>query len=230
MITNQQHTTHNVQQEAAKHGWRLPSVVSRLLWVVGQRKTRVLPGFTLIETFVAVVILATALAGALSLASQGFNSADVAGDQVTASFLAQDALEYVRYARDTTCLGNQGSVCGASWLGQSLGNCVTNASIQADPSAWNYCTIDTTLGLTAANPSPCDGPNNTCSRMRFNSSTGLYNYASGSESKFTRYITIFSPVGGNSDEAKIVVQVYWLTKGGYPRTPITLEQDIYNWQ
>ena len=176
-------------------------------------------GFTMIETFVAIVVLATSLAGALSLASQGFNSADVAGDQITASFLAQDAIEYIRFARDTTCLSSS-SGCDSSWLSEHLAPCVNNG---ASPT---YCYLDSSLGLTLSNPQTCVG---SCPPLLFDSTTGLYKYTSGVTSKFTRYVSV-SDVSGDGNEALIKVQVSWVTRGGYPRTPITLEEYIYNWQ
>ena len=80
-------------------------------------------GFTLIETLVAILILTTAIAGPLTIASRGLNAALIAKDQTTASYLAQDAIEYVRAVRDTNRL------LGGDWLtGAGGSGAITNLS------------------------------------------------------------------------------------------------------
>src|SRR3990167_9485995 len=89
---------------------------------VKSQKSKVKRGFSLIETLVAVLLLATAITGPLTIASKSFLVATVAKDQVTAFYLAQDAVEYVRFARDSNKLS------GSDWLSGSvvdLDNCVS---------------------------------------------------------------------------------------------------------
>ncbi len=93
-------------------------------------------GFTLIETLVAVMILATAIAGPLTLASRALNTSLIAKDQITAYYLAQDAIEYVRYARDTNRLQGGDWLSGAGAADQSkiisLTNCVSATGCYLD--------------------------------------------------------------------------------------------------
>ncbi len=53
-------------------------------------------GFTIIETLVAVTLLMIAIAGPLLIASKGLTSALYAKDQMTASYLAQEAMETIK--------------------------------------------------------------------------------------------------------------------------------------
>lgn len=61
-------------------------------------------GFTLLETMVAVSILTLSIAGPLLSASRAIVLAEISRDQLTASYLAQEGIEYVRTMRDDTYL------------------------------------------------------------------------------------------------------------------------------
>ncbi len=69
-------------------------------------------GFTLIESLIAVTILSFAIAGPLSTASHALVAAQIARGQLTASYLAQEGVEYVRAMRDDAYL-NAYSVGGS---------------------------------------------------------------------------------------------------------------------
>jgi len=108
-------------------------------------------GFTLVETLVAIAVLLTSLTGPLFLAERSFIAATGSRDQMIATFLADEGIEYVRKVRDTNYLSGNG------WLTQ-LSSCVSNP-----------CTIDVANDLVSV----CGG--GTCLPLNFNSSTGLYN-------------------------------------------------------
>ena len=57
-------------------------------------------GFTLIESLVAVAIVAIAVSGPIYAASRAIITAQVVHDQLVASYLAQEGLEYVHRMRD----------------------------------------------------------------------------------------------------------------------------------
>ncbi|MEK7101886.1 MAG: prepilin-type N-terminal cleavage/methylation domain-containing protein [Patescibacteria group bacterium] len=61
-------------------------------------------GFTLIETMVAITILTFAIAGPMFTASRSIIAAQTARDQLTAMYLAQEGIEYVRMMRDNAYL------------------------------------------------------------------------------------------------------------------------------
>ncbi len=163
-------------------------------------------GFTLIETFVAITILVTAIAGPLTLASKGLQSATLARDQLIASFLAQEGIEFVREHRDNNALAASRP---ADWL-EGLSACV-------DPST---CTVDPAPDTVAA----CNGA---CPALRLDTSSGFYNYnGSNGATQFTRTIKIIRNANGR--EAKVYSTVNWRT-GMYERD-LVLEADLLNWQ
>jgi type II secretory pathway pseudopilin PulG len=57
-------------------------------------------GFTIIETLVAITILMVVIAGPMTIAQKGLMASIYARDQVIASYLAQDVVEYLKNDRD----------------------------------------------------------------------------------------------------------------------------------
>lgn len=173
-------------------------------------------GFTLIETMVAILLLSTAIAGPLTLASKGLSTSVVAKDQIGAFNLAQDGMEYIRFIRDTNKLsgGNWLTGVGAGINGVDLTPCVGGAG----------CYIDSVQSTVTA----CS---TACPIMNYDSTNHYYSYTTGSASaqKYRRIVTITTPFGGNSDEAKVSVVVQWTSAGNMVRS-VTVQEDMLNWQ
>lgn len=72
--------------------------------------------FTLVETLVAISIITVAIVGPLLTASRTLVAAYTARDQLTASYLASEAAEYVRYMRDSNYLADYKTNSGDSHL------------------------------------------------------------------------------------------------------------------
>lgn len=92
-------------------------------------------GFTIIETLVAITVLMIAVAGPLVVASKGLNTALYARDQVIASGLAQESMEYIKNLKNNNLQAQQddGTI---GWLDSII-----------NPGGGNSCTAKT---------SPCD--------------------------------------------------------------------------
>lgn len=164
-------------------------------------------GFTLIETFVAISVLLVSLVGPLSIAAKALQSAYYSRDEIAASYLANEAIEYVRAIRDQNYLSGN-----SSWLGGLDGtnggpNCIDNA-----------CTVD----FPHFNAAVCGGP---CPALLIDSND-LYNQQSGSAAIYTRTLNIRS-VPGRPNEMDVQVTVSWRA-GAIPRQFIIYEH-LFNW-
>ena len=184
-------------------------------------------GFTLIETLVAVMILAASIAGPLSIASRGLNNSLVAKDQITAFFLAQDAVEYVRFVRDSNRLK------GADWLTGSGGS---SAGVDLSPCATaNGCYVDSTMAVVGSGdvPTTCTSANctadGTTPALSYDSTNSRFTYATGSgiaASLFTRQILLTDI---STTEQKLTVTVTWSDVGGVTRR-VQVAENIFKWQ
>ena len=179
-------------------------------------------GFTLIETLVAVMILASAIVGPLSIASRSLNNSIVAKDQISAFFLAQDAVEYVRFVRDSNRLK------GADWFDGSGGS---SAGIDLTPCATAAgCYFDSTMAVvgTADVPTACDGGTG-CPVMYYDTTNSRFTYVTSGNTAtlFTRQVLLTSVVAGR--EYKLTVTVSWSDLGSVVRRVIVYE-NIFKWQ
>ncbi|MBL7045237.1 MAG: prepilin-type N-terminal cleavage/methylation domain-containing protein, partial [Parcubacteria group bacterium] len=128
-------------------------------------KNRKQNGFTLIEALVAIAILTVSIAGPITIASKGLASAVFARDQITAFYLAQEAVEFIRNQRD------ENNIKGGNWLAGL--NVCSNGSA---------CTID----VQNNNIKNC--PGDVCDVLKYDDNTNFYNYSTGDDSIFTRKV------------------------------------------
>ena len=173
-------------------------------------------GFTLIETMVAITVLALALTGPFVAVQNALRAAYTARDQLTASSLAQEGLEYVRSVRDNNYLASRAFMDGLSSF----------SCYGATPST--YCTLDPTRGDVHTAPTVvevCASPES-CEPL-YLSSNHLYNQqAEGTPTRFTRVVQ-FTPVGGSSTEVEVTIQVLWMT--GIQQYSVTVTDILHDW-
>jgi prepilin-type N-terminal cleavage/methylation domain-containing protein len=175
-------------------------------------------GFTLLETLVAITILVTVITGPLALAVYSISASLISQNQITAFYLSQEAVEFIKNVRDSNILH------GNSWL-NGLENCIGEI---------NGCYIDiphyydsSTLFPPTNIIQPCSG---TCPKIQYDEGGYYYNYQSGEETIFTRTVKITKiNIGGGENEARIDVIIQWPEKFGGTKS-FTLQQYIFNWK
>jgi prepilin-type N-terminal cleavage/methylation domain-containing protein len=176
-------------------------------------------GFTLIETMVAVSILTLAVAGPLFTANRAIVAAQIARDQLTASSLAQEGIEYVRAMRDNEFLGAYPTDAGWANFISGIENYCLGALCTLDPIARD---MGYGSGLALE---PCSG---SCTPL-YRRSDGMYTQQSGGGSNvqtiFTRTIQVTRVTA--TDE-KIASVVSWDSHG--TRYAVSISDHLTPWQ
>lgn len=170
--------------------------------------TRHVSGFTLVETMVAVSILALAVVGPLMVAQRALLAAQISQERTTASFLAQEGIEYVRWMRDDAYL-NAYKNGGTTVSSDAWQDFTTGASVWSITSCEGVtCTLDSTRPMGTGSGfslNTCSG--STCTALRL--SHGFYiqsNVIGSTVTPFTR--TIEATTVSSTDE-QIVSTVTW---------------------
>ncbi len=136
-------------------------------------------GFTLIEMLVAVLIISLVLGVGFNVIGRGMITLFSSRDQITAFYLAQEAVESVKNVRDTNFLGKN------DWL-EGLDVCFNND-----------CAVDIL---------DSDGIINTVHNNSYlkKNSSGAYGYADGEDSRFIRSFNL-EDLGGQEVRINVVV-------------------------
>lgn len=174
-------------------------------------------GFTLIETLVAIMLLSIAIVAPMALASKSLSTAYYARDQITAFYLAQEAIEALRSIRDSQILIIAQDPSGASDIFGLI------------PHSNQAFIVDGRRGDPDAAIQTCSGE---CPPLQTDNT--LYGYPDiGDDASlwtpthFTRTVHAY-PVGGNQDELRITVTVTWQT-GSIQERSFTISEDMYRW-
>jgi prepilin-type N-terminal cleavage/methylation domain-containing protein len=178
-------------------------------------------GFTLVETLVAVSIFSTTLVAVLVLLGQGIADTNYAKRKITAEYLAQEGIEYIRNIRDTYLLSD-----GASGWTNFNNKLRAGTGAGCNSAAGCYFDPGSTFSLMSEiSMSHCTGNNDTCPQLTYNATTGEYSYdVSGVSSGFTRKIQS-DEVTGN--ETAISSTVYWMD--GSNEYSVSFTESLFNW-
>ncbi|MFZ1075493.1 MAG: prepilin-type N-terminal cleavage/methylation domain-containing protein [Minisyncoccia bacterium] len=202
-------------------------------------------GFTLVETMVAVSIMAIAVAGPMYSADRAIVAAQNAANQLTALYLSQEGIEYVRAMRDSEYLHAYQVDSGApvstadAWL-------YFLSSSKASPSypgniymctggaggAGYACSLDMSqpvgTGVSGSNYAlaQCSsGLSSSCPVLYVNGS-GIYNVkSSGTATPFTRSVQA-TPVSGA--EELITATTTWSFHGF--QYQVVMADNLTEWQ
>ena len=164
------------------------------------------------ESLVAIAILTLAIAGPLTIVSNGITNTAYAKDQITAVYLAQEGIEAIRNMRDSDALA------GILWL-QGF-----DAACKA---ANSNCGITITGSPPVLGTKDCPTPEDDC-RLYYESSTGLYSHEPNGEP--TRFTRTFRVVPVDAKEARLTVTVAWQTNPTLPPRTFTVTEELLNWQ
>lgn len=182
-------------------------------------------GFTLIETMIAITILTLAIAGPMVTASRAIVAAQTARDQLTASYLAQEGVEYVRAMRDNEYLAayqaggsNVSTTAWNNFLTASINQCRTTT-----------CTLDPSRSMGSGSGFslvPCSG--DSCAPLYLTQlSNGAYGYTQqdGTATPFTRTV---QAIGVSGSDERIVSKVSW----SFHSIPysVTVTDNLTPWQ
>jgi prepilin-type N-terminal cleavage/methylation domain-containing protein len=176
-------------------------------------------GFTLIETLVAITILMISIVGPLTIASKGLTASVTSRDQVIASYLAQDALEYLKNFRDNLLLTD--SVGGwntflTTYLNGGV-NCISP----------HLCDVETAPTVNQGHLVSCTSL--AVCPLYIDATNKYYTFtASGNTStEFNRAVTVTrESAGGLSDGALVTVTVTW--KNGKVTDQVVLNDMLFN--
>lgn len=165
-------------------------------------------GFTLVETLVAITVLLLVIIGPMTIAQKGIQNAYFANEQITATMLAQEAIEAVRILRDQDALDAYDDTIGDDTGDWMPSNCSVACTFDAEEGGFDACS------------------GGVCEKLEIDEDTGKYVHNGDVESQFTRSITVGSEVGGG---VPVTVDVTWnaSTFGGTVRT-VKLQTWVYD--
>lgn len=185
-----------------------------------------LHGFTLVETLVAVTILTLSIAAPLFAGSRALVAAEISRDQLTASSLAQEGIEYARLMRDNEYLALYPSGTPTTAWNNFLTGSDAASITQCVATT---CTLDTYPTVAMGTGSgfsllPCSG--NSCTPLYL--ANGMYTEQSGiggTQTSFTR--TIQATTVSATDE-RITSIVTWSFHG--TTYAVTITDHLTPWQ
>jgi prepilin-type N-terminal cleavage/methylation domain-containing protein len=186
-------------------------------------------GFTIIESLVAISILTVSILATYTAVQNSLKSSLIVKDQITAFYLAQESIEFIKNLKDENSLND--TYCISTGLCSTV-NWLHGLSEATSDACWyggsgvsqKTCTVDIITKTIAQ----CAGGSGTCTKLNQNSVTGAFSYTSGanwSTSNFKREIQI-SPV--SSTEVEIIVTMSWNT-GGLSKT-FQIKESLFNGQ
>lgn len=168
-------------------------------------------GFTLVETLVSISIFTVSLLGLMSVLASGISNTNYAKNKTTASYLAQEGIEYVRNMRDSYVLRLGSS--GWNQFRSNFDSCNSGSECGFN----NSVSMDSNSFIEKCNQL------NGCALYINNG--GYSSNGGGVNSGFVRKIYRDQSIGG--DEVKIFIKVEWTQGSG--NYSVIFSENLFNW-
>ncbi len=190
-------------------------------------------GFTLVETLVAILILSLSLTATFTAAQRSLQQSTFAKDQITAFYLIQDAMEYIKNVRDTNRLYSINALSN----GVTPRNWLYGLSKDSNDPCWyvnqggNTCIIDTYAGNIVGYPGVTGswgGSGFIKQEIGGNNPSYFFGYSNAASwvpTNFKREIQ-FQTVSASPEEVRVTVHVEW--RSGPFSKSITVSENLLN--
>lgn len=179
-------------------------------------KNNKISGFTLIEAMFAIFILTFSISVLMGVVANSLFAAKYAGDEITANYLLQEVVDYVRNDRDTTVF-----IKKIDW--DIFYNKYKDEGCLED-SGW--CTIDISNPINLLN----NCPGGVCPYLYYDkdlTSGSFYNHKNiGVKSNFIRKLKVKK--GTDPNEIEVTVMISW--NNGEMNRSKTLKTSLLKWQ
>ena len=188
-------------------------------------------GFTIVEALVAIFILTVSVSSMLGVTASAATSARFANNQLTANYLLQEGIDYIRNSRDTIAFQNREDllygwdVFIAKYGGASKSMCfgVDGCDIRMENFSPSLLTSTDIISF------PCTGEK--CENLSLYNGTNptfFYSHKIDSNNVLSNFSRTIKMTKINDDEVKITVTVNWVN--GSLDKHESLEVYLLNWQ
>ena len=182
-------------------------------------------GFTIVEALFAIFILTFVIVGLMTVVSNSLFSARYARDEITANYLSQEVVDYIRNDRDTIVFLGGGNIEDKTWNGfvNKYENCQSESGCY-------FNVLDTMNNSGMIKRCDIDG----CPYLYYDADakiTPFYLEGDDDLDKTGKTLTKFIrkvKVTLNNDEMIVTVTVSW-KNGSIPKERV-LQTSLTNWQ
>ncbi len=188
---------------------------------------------TLVESLVAISILVISIFGPMSIVSQAIRTAYQTRDQMTAYYLAQESMEYIRNVRDTNSLVQTSA---GSWLGGIDGNgLVINPPEATTPAKYQMELVPNTgNGQRGYQFVRCVGGASLCNKLNLDTATRQYGDSTVGgtivQSIYTREIAFYAVPSDTAAAHEVLVEVTVKWSQGLSNYQYKVRDYLKNWK